>query len=267
MSEFFDSHTHLEWFHRKGQLPEILQRAREAGLQGLVTVGTDPGDWGLYRQLAAENPGFVYYSAGLHPCHVEEDWEEAMATLKTYFSGSDNLPVALGETGLDRFHLPKDEARAEQVWSRQKGSFAEHLQLAAEWGCPLIIHSRGAFADCLEMVKAADLSPEKVVFHCFSEGPGEMQLLKEWGGRASFTGIITYKSAESVREAAACQGWDRILLETDAPYLAPVPHRGKTNEPSWVRFVAEGTAAYSGRSVAEIGEISVREARQFYGIA
>lgn len=265
MAHYFDTHTHLESFHRKGLLPEILGRARQAGLVGLVTVGTDPDDWGLYHRLAEEERGFVHYSVGLHPCHVGEDWAVAVAAIPGFFTRTPR-PVALGETGLDRFHLPKDETAAAAIWAWQKASFAWHLEKAAEWECPLIIHSRGAFKDCLEMLRASGVRPEKVVFHCFTEGSEEMQALREWGGWGSFTGIATYKSAANVRAAAALQGWDRLMVETDAPYLAPVPHRGKTNEPAWVVHVVEGLAKEAGLRTEDLAGRTVRAAQRFYGL-
>lgn len=264
--ELIDSHTHLECFYRRGELPEILQRARELGVAEMVTVGTDPGDWELYRSLAEEYAGQVCYTAGLHPCHVEANWEEALGKLPAFFTGLTPKPVALGETGLDRFHLPKDEAGAEKIFGWQKAAFARQIEWALEWGTPLVVHSRGAFAECLELLKEKGMTPEKTVFHCFSEGPEEMKALAEWGGKASFTGIFSYKSAENVRLAAAEQGWEEIMLETDAPYLAPVPHRGKRNEPGWVRYVAEAVADYSGQSLEAIAEHSTKATRRFYGL-
>ena len=263
MVSLFDSHTHLESFHRQGILDETLRNARAAGLVGMVTVGTDPGDWPLYRELAQKESGWIFYSAGLHPCHVKSSWEEDLSGLEDYFAG-DHRPVALGETGLDRFHLPKDPGRAEELWGWQKAAFRQQLRLAKALDCPVIIHSRGAFAECLELLQESGVSPGRVVFHCFAEGPAEMEALRNWGGRASFTGIITYKSAQSVREAAAKQGWDRLLLETDAPYLAPVPQRGKPNQPAWVKHIAEFLAAYTEQPLESLARTSVEEARAFF---
>lgn len=267
MPAFFDSHTHLESFVRQGQLPDLLQRARQAGLVGMVTVGTDPEDWDLYRSLAAEHRDLVHYSVGLHPCHVTGRWEEEVASIPAFFSGPDPRPVALGETGLDRFHLPKDETEAARIWGWQEASFARHIAWAEEWDCPLIVHSRGAFPECLDQLTASRVKPERVVFHCFTEGPEEMKALRDWGGRASFTGIATYKSAGHVRQAAAVQGWDQLMVETDAPYLAPVPHRGKPNQPAWVVHVVEGLAAEAGMPVGDLAAQTVAAARDFYRLA
>src|SRR3954466_15950863 len=124
-----DTHTHLDSFARRGELPAILERSRAAGLEAMITIGTDTDDWPLYRDLAREHPGFIHYSAGLHPCSVGEDWAEKVAQLAGYWGGEQ--PVALGEIGLDRFHLPKDDpVGAEKILGWQQAAFAEQLRLA-----------------------------------------------------------------------------------------------------------------------------------------
>ncbi|HEX2861649.1 MAG TPA: TatD family hydrolase, partial [Lacunisphaera sp.] len=233
-----DTHTRLESFLKRGELPVALERAREAGVGMMITIGTDPDDWTVYRDLAQAHPGFIAYSAGLHPCSVGEEWQERVAQLEAFWQGATG-PVALGETGLDRFHLPKDSpAEAERIFGWQKAAFAEQLVLVKRLGCPLVVHSRGAFAECVAMIDEAGLDWARVVFHCFTEGPAEMAELRKRGGYGSFTGIITYKTAEAVRAAALAQGLDRLMLETDAPYLTPMPHRGKPNEPAYLRHTA-----------------------------
>ena len=176
-------------------------------------------------------------------------------------------PVALGEIGLDRFHLPKEPAEAEVVFARQRAAFAEGLALAKKLGCPVVIHSRGAFAECVAMIDASGVEWSKVVFHCFVEGEAEMAVLMERGGFASFTGILTYKNAPNVRASAKMQGLARLMVETDAPYLAPMPHRGKPNEPALVRNVAE-FAAKEVLNVAydELAAVTTANARRFFGI-
>jgi TatD DNase family protein len=260
-----DTHTHLETFARRGALPGVLARAREAGLEAMVTIGTEPEDWELYRRLSAEHGPLIRHAVGLHPCSVGERWSEAVSQLEGHFDRAPQ-PVALGETGLDRFHLPKDEDEAGKIFRWQKASFAAHLELAGRLGCPLVVHSRGAFRESVEMIDASGIDWRKVVFHCFSEGAAEMAELRRRGGLGSFTGILTYKSAESVREAALLQGIDLFMLETDAPYLAPVPQRGKENEPAFLRHTAEYAAGLFGVSFEELSERSTANARRFYGL-
>ncbi len=260
-----DTHTHLDSFVREGGLPAVLQRARAAGLEALVAIGTDTDDWPLYRDLAREQPGLVHYTVGLHPCNVSEDWAGRTAQLERYWTDMPK-PVALGEIGLDRFHLPKNGSEAEKIFGWQKAAFAGGLRLAKQLGVPVVVHSRGAFRECMEMIDAAGVDWRRVVFHCFAEGPAEMAALVGRGGRGSFTGIVSYKNAEAVRAAAREQGLERLMIETDAPYLAPMPHRGKPNEPSYLRHTAESCALLFGVGYDQLADATTKNARAFFGI-
>jgi TatD DNase family protein len=276
-----DTHTHLDSFARNGTLPGALQRAADAGVEAMITIGTDVDDWTLYRDLAAEHKGRVHYTVGLHPCSVGADWAERVAQLDDFWGRAGSplpagaartestpylKPVALGETGLDRFHLPKDPAEAEKIMGWQKAAFARQLALTKQRGCPLVVHSRGAFAECVAMIDAAGVDWRKVVFHCFTEGPAEMAELTKRGGFGSFTGIITYKTADNVRAAALAQGLDRLMIETDAPYLTPMPHRGKPNEVSYLKHTAEFCAGLFKASLAELTERTTANAKSFFSI-
>jgi TatD DNase family protein len=261
-----DTHTHLDSFASRGELPAVLQRARVAGVEGMIAIGTDADDWSLYRDIAAKNPGVVAYSVGIHPCNVDEKWAERFAQVEGFWSQTPK-PVALGEIGLDRFHLPKDDpAAAERIIGWQKAAFVAGLALAKRLGCPVVIHSRGAFQECVEMIDASGVDWSRVVFHCMTEGPAEMAELLKRGGYASFTGVITYKSADNVRAAALAQGLDRLMIETDAPYLTPMPHRGKPNEPAFIRHTAEYCAVLFGVSYEKLATITTANARKFFGI-
>jgi TatD DNase family protein len=272
--DLIDTHTHLDSFARNGTLPGALQRAGEAGVGAMITIGTDTDDWILYRDLARDHPGRVHYTVGLHPCSVGADWAGRAAQLEAFWGGAVTplaaapypVPVALGETGLDRFHLPKDPAEAEKILGWQKEAFAAQLALMKRLDCPLVVHSRGAFAECVAMIDAAGVDWRKVVFHCFTEGPVEMAELTQRGGFGSFTGIITYKTAENVRAAALAQGLDRLMIETDAPYLTPMPHRGKPNEVSYLRHTAEFCAGMFKESYEELAERTTANAKRFFGL-
>lgn len=262
-----DTHTHLESFARKGTLVGALARAREAGLEAMITIGTSPDDWAMYRELARANAGFVHYSVGLHPCSVEANWPEALAQVEAFWSDNNVglKPVALGEIGLDRFHLPKtDKAAAEEIFRWQVEAFDEGLSIAKRLGCPVVIHSRGAFTECVERIDASGVAWRNVVFHCFAEGEAEMRTLSERGGFGSFTGILTYKNADAVRAAARVQGLNRFMIETDAPYLTPMPHRGKPNEPAFLRHTAEYAATVFGVPFEELAAKSTANARTFF---
>ncbi len=277
-----DTHTHLDGYDRAGTLPGVIARAKEAGLDAMIAIGTAPDDWELNRGYARANPGFVHYTVGQHPCNVEANWEAAQAQVESFWGGARPLgaprsnaagpavppyPVALGEIGLDRFHLPKEPAEAERTLARQKAAFTEGLKLARKLDCPVVIHSRGAFAECVAMIDASGVDWKKVVFHCFAEGEAEVKVLMERGGFASFTGILTYKNAPNVRAAAKAQGLARLMVETDAPYLTPMPNRGKPNEPAFVRFTAEYAAKeVFGVGYDELAAVTTANAKKFFKI-
>jgi TatD DNase family protein len=261
-----DTHTHLESFVRNGTHGAALERARVAGVTAMITIGTSPDDWALYRGLAAEHPGFVYHTVGLHPCSVDAAWEPAVAQLEAFWR-SGPAPVALGECGLDRFHLPKEPAEAERIFAWQQAAFIAQLEIAQRLGCPVVVHSRGAFRESVELIDASGVAWDRVVFHCFTEGEAEMAELVRRGGFGSFTGILTYKSAEAIRAAAKLQGLARCMLETDAPYLTPAPHRGKPNEPAYLAHTAEFAATQVfGVTPAELSAATTTRARAFFGL-
>ena len=266
-----DTHTHLASFARQGGtvLSDTLARAQAAGVEAMVTIGTSPEDWELYRTLAREHgkTGLVRYAVGLHPCSVDGGWAEAVAQVEGFWQGDAPRPVALGEIGLDRFHLPKDAVAAAEIFAWQRAAFREGLAVAKRLGCPMVVHSRGAFQECVELIDASGVDWTRVVFHCFTEGVAEMAELTRRGGLGSFTGVLTYKSAENVRAAAKAQGLARMMVETDAPYLTPMPHRGKPNEPAFVRH----TAAFAAKEVFgvdydELVAITTANARRFFGL-
>ncbi len=262
-----DTHAHLDSYARQGTLEEVLARARGAGVGEVIAIGTGVDDWGFNRDQALAHPRAVHYTAGLHPCAVDEKWEASMGQIEGFWgtgAGEEIRPVALGECGLDRFHLPKDAAEAGRIFSWQAAAFAAQLGLARRLGCPVVVHSRGAFAECVEMIGASGVDWSRIVFHCFSEGPDEIRELNRRGARGSFTGILTYKNADGVRAAARAQGLELLMVETDAPYLAPVPHRGKTNEPSFVRHTAEFAAGLFGVPFEELADRTTANARAFF---
>jgi TatD DNase family protein len=261
-----DTHTHLESFVRRGELPAVLQRAAAAGIEAMIAIGTDVDDWVLYRDLASRHVGVVHYAVGLHPGSVDEGWARRLAQLEGFWQ-AELHPVALGEIGLDRYHLPKDDpAAAGRIIRWQRAAFTEGLTLARRLDCPVVVHSREAFSECVDMIDASGVDWRKVVFHCFSGGPAEMAELNRRGGRGSITGIITYKNAEAIRAAARAQGLEKLLLETDAPYLSPLPHRGKPNEPAFVRHTAEFCAGLLGVDYERLADATTRNARAFFGL-
>jgi TatD DNase family protein len=261
--ELIDSHCHLLGFRDDGSLGPVLERAEAAGVREFITVGTSPKDWVPYREMSAAHPGRIHYTVGLHPGYVDAEWAAPVSQITPFFIPP-NAPVALGEIGLDYFHLPKDPVAAGQVMLHQEAAFTQQLSLAGELDLPVIIHSRDAFEDTFRMIDQSGVNWHNVVFHCFSYGPEEIQRIHQQGGRASFTGILTYKSAEPVRKALRTQGIDRLMLETDCPYLAPDPHRGKPNEPAYLAHIAQRAADCLDLSLEKIAEHTTQNTRAFY---
>ena len=244
----------------------------------MIAIGTDEDDWSLYRDLSRDQADLIGFTVGLHPCSVGADWEPRVAQLAGFWGLEVRLanapaavvaarPMALGEVGLDRFHLPKGNlVKAAEIFEWQRAAFVEQLALAKRINCPIIVHSRGAFAESVATIDASGVDWRKVVFHCFTEGPLEMAELMKRGGFGSFTGVITYKNAEMVRAAALAQGLDRLMIETDAPYLTPMPHRGKPNEPAYLRYTAEFCAGVFGVSYDELVSVTTKNARSFFNL-
>jgi TatD DNase family protein len=261
-----DTHCHLDSAQRSGTLPGLIQRARAAGVEWMIAIGTEPGDWDLNRDIVRANRNCIRHTVGIHPCSVDERWEAAVAGIERFWEGAqEEIPVALGECGLDRFHLPKEPEAAEKAFGLQRSAFGAQLSIARRLGCAIVIHSRGAFRECVDMIDASGVDWNRVVFHCFSEGEAEILELAGRGGRGSFTGILTYKNAEAVRASAKAQGLPRLMIETDAPFLAPTPHRGKPNEPAYLRHIAEFAAGLFGVGLDELAEATTATARAFYG--
>lgn len=260
-----DSHCHLDDFERSGELEQVLARAGEAGVEQMITVGTSMADWGMYAKMAARHPGVIHWTAGLHPTELDEGWRDHVATLASWFA-TDPCPVAVGEVGLDYFHLPKDPAKAAPLVARQHAAFAAQLEIALQLGCPVVVHSRNSFKDVVEMIDRSGVDWKKVVFHCFSEGPEQVRLLNERGGRASFTGTVTYKNALGVLQAALAQGPDMLMIESDCPWLAPEPHRGTRNEPARIVLTARKIADELGMPYEKLCSAASGNTKAFFDI-
>ncbi len=170
----------------------------------------------------------------------------------------------VGEMGLDYFHLPKDPQEAQIAVEIQHQAFISQLELVRQYPLPVIIHSRHAFDDTVALIDKSGIAWQRVVFHCFTYGVREMSALLDRGGRASFTGILTYSKTEEIHDALRLQGLDRLMLETDAPWLSPLPVRKEKNEPSYLVHVAEKAALILGVSIDEIAEKTTHNARRFF---
>lgn len=259
-----DSHCHPIAAVRAGTFASYRAEAEAAGVAGLVAIGTDLDDWSAYRDLAAANPGYVRHTVGLHPNHVGEDWEDAVAALGTFFADSVE-PAALGEIGLDYFRLPAEPAEAATAKARQQEAFGRQLALARQFGCPVVIHSRSAFHECVAAVDRSGVDWRKVVFHCFTESVECVRELRRRGGRASFTGVLTYPKSTVTRAALASHGLEDLMLETDAPYLAPQSHRGRDNHSALLPETAAMAAEVLHLPLAEVERVTTANARAFFG--
>ena len=260
---WFDSHCHLKTFWDRGELASVIDRAQNASVTGMITVGTSPKDWNIYSHLAIEYQEMVYYSIGLHPGYVDDFWEQNTRGLRKYWDNK-KPPVALGEIGLDYFMLPSEEVKRTRIINHQKAAFSKQLQWAKQLDCPVIVHSRNAFEDCVGLIDESGLNWNSVVFHCFSEGQDQAKVLLERGGLASFTGIITFKNNESLRDVLRSYPLQKLMLETDSPYLAPVPKRGKQNEPSYLSYIGEYLADRFKISPNSLAEKTNRATREFF---
>jgi TatD DNase family protein len=241
-----DSHCHLDFPELAADRAGVLARAKANGVERMVTISTRVKRFDEIRAIAEENAE-VWCSVGTHPHNAHEEPEVTTADLVTL--AKHPRCVAIGEAGLD-YHYPGD-------YAAQAIGFRRHIGAARETGLPLIIHAREAdddIAGILEEETGQGAFP--FVLHCFSSG---LELAKRGlvlGGYVSFSGILTFKNAAIIQQVASEAPADRILVETDAPYLAPVPHRGRSNEPGYVRHTAEKLAELRGVTTEEIAAVT-----------
>ena len=245
--ELVDSHCHLDFPDFDGELPDLLARARAAGVGRMVTICTRLRHEPRVRALAEANPG-VFYAAGTHPMSAAE---EPLATLDDLIALTKHPKfVGIGETGLD-YHYTADSAAI------QATSLRIHIQAAQETGLPLIIHARDADDDMARILaEGMKIRPYPCVMHCFSSGEGLARAALEMGFYLSMSGIATFPKSGPLRDIFAAAPLNRILLETDSPYLAPVPYRGRRNEPAYTAFTARTGAQIFGLTEAEFAAVT-----------
>jgi TatD DNase family protein len=257
-----DTHAHLASSRFTGEVDGVLARAREAGIGRIVSISCDEEDIRTNLDLVSRHPG-VFTTAGIHPCYVHEvgvgDWLGRVREL-----ASRPEVVAIGEIGLDFYHPPQDGGTVDRWRALQQDVFEAMLQLALDLSKPVVVHQRESGPAVLAVL--ARFPQVRAVLHCFTGGPSEAEEALAAGHWLSFTGVLTYPKSELIREAAALVPDDRILLETDAPYLAPVPFRGKSCEPAMVRHTALKLAEVKRRSLDEIADLTSRNAERFFRI-
>ncbi len=282
-----DSHAHLDYDDFAADLPEALQRARDAGVTRVVTIGTDLESCRRAVALAESHAG-VFAVVGIHPTVVQESWDPAWMDEVRVLAGHPRV-VAIGETGLDYHRLPgaaiagkeapvfgalqavtAEDTEAAIADGAAKAAQAEafrlHLELAAELGLNVVVHQRDAWSDTLEGLRPFT-GKLRAVFHCFAGTADDAAELRALGHLVSFTGIVTFPKAQQVQEAAVGVPDDGYMVETDCPYLAPVPHRGSRCEPAHVRLVAEKIAALRGQSLESVARCTEGTAEAFFRFA
>ncbi|MGO8765711.1 MAG: TatD family hydrolase [Limisphaerales bacterium] len=265
MPAFFDTHAHLDYPDYANDLADIISRAEAAGIVKIISIGTDLESSRRAIQLAGKYQN-VHAAIGWHPTNAHEappDIRDAFRQL----AGHPKV-VAIGEIGLDYHHLPggnEDPANADNTRYQQKQAeiFQQQLEIAVEFGLNCVVHQRDAFDDTLAQLKPF-AGKVRGVFHCFGEPVARMRQVLEIGSLVSFTGILTFKNGQNVRETLAATPPDKFMLETDCPYLAPVPYRGKRCEPAYVKEISEVVAQVRNCSLEELSEATCRTAKEFF---
>lgn len=242
---FIDSHCHIDFPELSSRLPEIFAKMAENQVSHALCVSVDLPDFPRVLQLAEQNP-HVFASVGVHPDYPDtpEPGVEELVRLADH-----PKIVAIGETGLDYYRLEGD-----LEWQRER--FRTHIRAARATGKPLIIHTRSASEDTIRIMReegaGTDAGGPGGVMHCFTESQAVADAAIEMGFYISFSGIVTFKSARELQAVARAVPLEKMLIETDSPYLAPVPHRGKPNEPGWVKHVAEFLAQLKGIPLEQV---------------
>lgn len=248
-----DTHCHLTDPRLLGQLDAVLNRAAAAGVVRMVTIGTDPGDWEAALQVC-EGRQNIRCALGIHPNYCHEVELSEIANLRR--AQQSPAVLALGEMGLDYHHGHASR-------QRQAEFFEAQLELAKELGRPVVVHCREAVDDCLSILKR--FTGVEAVFHCFTGTAEEARRIWQAGYLTGFTGVVTFRNGAALREIARDAPADRILVETDAPYLSPEPMRKvKVNEPAFVVHTAAAVAAARGIDEVEVGRLTTANALRFY---
>jgi TatD DNase family protein len=284
-SQLIETHAHLDYPDFAGDFADVLRRATDAGVTRIITIGTSVESSRRAVDLAEKYPN-IFAVIGVHPTYVEESSEDVITPLRELAKNS--RVVAIGETGLDYHSLPSAEMAKERVtqnlakWtlasteaqieagihdgaykSKQASLFEQQLDLAAELGLNVVIHQRDAWDDTLDIMKPYT-GKLRGVFHCFGGSLEQANAVIDLDHLVSFTGIVTFKNGLVVREVATQIPLWKFMVETDCPYLAPVPFRGKRCEPAHTRIVAETIAAARGIAVEEVAQVTTETAEKFF---
>ncbi|HZR18531.1 MAG TPA: TatD family hydrolase [Verrucomicrobiae bacterium] len=265
MAEFYDTHAHLDYPDFANELPEVISRAEAAGIARIISIATSLESSRRVLKIA-ERFVNVFAVVGCHPSDAAEAPEDVRPALRE-LAGHPKV-VALGETGLDYYRLPSKKeggspADDTAYKAKQAQVFRQHLEVAAELGLNCVIHQRDSFEDVLAMLEPF-ATRVRGVFHCFSNDAASMRRVLALGSLVSFTGILTFKNGANIRETMAATPLDQFMLETDSPFLAPVPYRGKRCEPAYVKEISEVAAQVKQCSLDELSAATCAAARRFF---
>lgn len=250
-----DTHCHLDDERLASDEERVLRNAAESGVQVMVTIGTDEKTSAAAAQIASRYPGRVFHTVGGHPSDVDRFGEAELAEIERL--ARETGPKAIGEIGLDYYHS-SDRAKQAEVFGRM-------IALARGLSLPIVIHDRDAHEDIYRMLseKAGGM---KIVMHCYSAGPDFVDRFMDLGCLFSIAGPVTFKNGQAHRDAVAKIPLDRLVVETDAPYLTPHPYRGQRNEPAYVKLTAEMVAGVKGITLDQLAEATTQNARNFFSI-
>ena len=265
MAIFYDTHAHLDYQDYAKDLTEVIARAQAAGITKIISIGTDLESSARAIKLTERFAG-VYAAVGWHPSDAHKAPDDIRQPLRELVKHP--KVVAIGEIGLDYHRLPgqkpggtaEDDTRYKQ---KQAEIFRQQLDIAAEAGLNCVIHQRDSFDDTLEQLKPF-AGKVRGVFHCFGESTDRMRRVLETGSLVSFTGIVTFKNGQNVRETVAATPSGQFMLETDCPYLAPVPYRGQRCEPAYVKEISETVAQVKGCPLEELSAATCATAHAFF---
>jgi TatD DNase family protein len=260
MSTFFDTHAHLDYPDYAADLNDVISRAQSSGISKIISIGTSLESSRRAVQLAEKFPG-IFAAVGWHPTEAAKAPDNLRPALREL--AKHPKVVAIGETGLDYHRLPGGDEENARYKQRQAEVFQQQLEVAIEFGLNCIIHQRDSFDDTLAQLKPY-AGKVRGVFHCFGENVGRMKQVLEIGSLVSFTGIVTFKNGQNVRDTVAATPPDKFMLETDCPYLAPVPYRGKRCEPAYVKEISETVAQVRNCPLEELSAATCRTAAEFF---
>lgn len=253
-----DSHAHIQGKEYAGEVEAMIERARAAGVEKIIAVG-GAGDMSSNTEAVVLADSFpnIYATVGMHPHDAKDVGADELARLKEL--AAHPKVVAVGETGLDYYynHSPRDV---------QRRVFTQFIHMARATGLPIVVHERDAAREAAELLRSEGSGKLRGVIHCFTGNYEAACAYLDLGFYLSFTGIITFKNADPLRDVVRRVPLERMLVETDSPYLTPVPHRGKRNEPAHVRWVAETIAKVKGIDFAEVAETTTRNVEDLFQI-